>query len=104
MMPGSLKSPVPAAKWFFALYLIAGVCWLAGSAAAEEGGSGHYLPGSMSSFIDGIPLKEAFIVRANVVNYSGNINASKPIPIGGRTTLGPIHVMGTGCRCSGARR
>ena len=25
-MPGSLKSPVPAAKWFFALYLIAGVC------------------------------------------------------------------------------
>ncbi len=88
MMPGSLKSPVPAAKWFFALYLIAGVCWLAGSAAAEEGGSGHYLPGSMSSFVDGIPLKEAFIVRANVVNYNGNINASKPIPIGGRTTLG----------------
>ena len=45
-------------------------------------------PGSMSSFVDGIPLKEAFIVRANVVNYNGNINASKPIPIGGRTTLG----------------
>ena len=88
MIPGSLKSPVPAAKWFFALYLIAGVCWLAGSAAAEEGGSGHYLPGSMSSFVDGVPLKETFIVRANVVNYNGSISAKKPIPIGGRTTLG----------------
>ena len=88
MIPGSLKSPVPAAKWFFALFLIAGVCWLAGSVAAEEGGSGHYLPGSMSSFVDGVPLKETFIVRANVVNYNGNINASKPLPIGGRTTLG----------------
>ena len=75
-MPASRKSPVPAAKWFFALYLIAGTCWLAGSAAAEEGGSGHYLPGSMSSFADGVPLKEAFIVRANVVNYNGNINAT----------------------------
>ena len=57
MIPGSLKSPVPAAKWFFALYLIAGVCWLAGSAAAEEGGSGHYLPGSMASFVDGDPAE-----------------------------------------------
>jgi hypothetical protein len=88
MIPRSRKHPVPAAKWFFDLFLILGVCWLAGPAAAEEGGSGHYLPGSMSSFIDGIPLKETFIVRANVVNYNGNINASKPIPIGGRTTLG----------------
>jgi len=88
MVPRSRKQPVPAAKWFLAFYLIAGVCWLAGSAAAEEGGSGHYLPGSMASFMDGIPLKEAFIVRANVVNYNGNINASKPLPIGGRTTLG----------------
>jgi len=88
MIPRSRKHPVPAAKWFFALYLIAGVCWLAGSAAAEEGGSGHYLPGSMASFVDGIPLKEAFIVRANVVNYNGSISAKKPIPFGGRTTLG----------------
>jgi hypothetical protein len=84
MIPRNSKPSVPA----FALFVIFGVCWLVGSAVAEEGGSGHYLPGSMSSFVDGIPLKEAFIVRANVVNYNGNINASKPLPIGGRTTLG----------------
>ena len=88
MIPRSRKSPVPAVIWVFASLLIVGICWLAVPAAAEEGGSGHYLPGSMASFMDGVPLKETFIVRANVVNYNGNINASKPLPIGGRTTLG----------------
>jgi hypothetical protein len=88
MVPGSREHTVHAAKWFFSVFLIAGACWLAGSAGAEEGGSGHYLPGSMSSFVDGIPLKEAFVVRANVVSYNGNINASRPLPIGGRITLG----------------
>ena len=38
---------------------------LPGVAMAEEGGSGHYLPGSMASFIDGVPLKETFLMRAN---------------------------------------
>jgi len=88
MIPSSRKPPVPAAKRSFALFIIFGICWLAGSAAAEEGGSGHYLPGSMASFIDGVPLTETFIVRANVINYNGSISAEKPIPLGGRTTLG----------------
>ena len=38
---------------------------LPGVAMAEEGGSGHFLPGSMGSFTDGVPLKETFIMRAN---------------------------------------
>jgi hypothetical protein len=88
MIPGSPKSPVPTAKWSFALFLILGICWLTGSAAAEEGGSGHYLPGSMASFIDGVPLTETFIVRANVLYYNGSIGAKKPLPLGGKTTLG----------------
>jgi len=61
---------------------------LPGLAMAEEGGSGHYLPGSMASFIDGVPLKEAFLMRANIVYYNGSIGADKPLPIAGRTTLG----------------
>jgi len=61
---------------------------LPGLAMAEEGGSGHYLPGSMASFIDGVPLKETFLVRANIIYYSGSIGANKRIPIGGKTTLG----------------
>jgi hypothetical protein len=75
-------------KWLFAIVVATGSALLPVFATAEEGGSGHYLPGSMASFVDGVPLKETFIVRANVVNYNGSISAKKPIPIGGRTTLG----------------
>jgi hypothetical protein len=34
-------------------------------ALAEEGGSGHYLPGSMASFIDVVPPTETFLARLN---------------------------------------
>lgn len=46
---------------------------------AEEGGSGHYLPGSMASFIDSVPLNETFIVRLNLVSYSGSFSG-QPLP------------------------
>jgi len=55
---------------------------------AEEGGSGHYLPGAMSSFIDGVPTDETFIVRLNVINYQGSFERGKPLPIAGITAAG----------------
>jgi len=55
---------------------------------AEEGGSGHYLPGSTGSFIDGVPLTEAFITRVNMIYYHGSVEAGKRLPIAGQTTLG----------------
>jgi hypothetical protein len=57
-------------------------------AFAEEGGCGHYLPGSMASFIDGVPATETFLTRLNVVNYDGSIDGNVRVPIGGLTTLG----------------
>lgn len=36
---------------------------LSGSSFAEEGGSGHYMPGSMASFIDSVPPAPAFLAR-----------------------------------------
>ena len=45
---------------------------------AEEGGSGHYLPGSMASFMDGVPTEPTFIVRLNYMNYQGS--SSVPLP------------------------
>lgn len=57
-------------------------------ATAEEGGSGHYLPGSMASFIDGVPPTETVLVRLNLIHYGGSIGADRPLPIGGVTTLG----------------
>lgn len=55
---------------------------------AEEGGSGHYMPGSMASFIDSAPQKESFLMRLNVLDYSGSIGGDVPIPIAGRSAAG----------------
>ena len=67
---------------------VTGVALPAHHALAEEGGSGHYLPGSMASFIDGVPLTETFLLRANVVYYNGSITANKSLPIAGLTAAG----------------
>ncbi len=54
---------------------------------AEEGGSGHYFPGSMASFMDGVSPVESFVLRLNALDYSGSVGASREIPIGGLTVL-----------------
>ena len=46
---------------------------------SEEGGTGHYLPGSMASFIDGVPSEEAFIARVNIASYRGSFDKTLPI-------------------------
>jgi hypothetical protein len=46
---------------------------------AEEGGSGHYLPGSMASFMDAVPPQPTFIARYNFVSYNGSFGGN-PIP------------------------
>ncbi|OCH18955.1 MULTISPECIES: transporter [unclassified Aliivibrio] len=51
---------------------------------SEEGGSGHYMPGSMSSFVDGIPDSPSFIARLNVLTYEGKYD--KNLPIAGLNT------------------
>jgi hypothetical protein len=64
-------------------------------ALGEEGGSGHYLPGSMASFIDGVSPTPVFIVRYNQIYYSGSVSANKSIPISGHTALG-LHATSWG--------
>jgi hypothetical protein len=66
-----------------------GACALAPIAAmAEEGGSGHYMPGSMASFMDSVSPTETFLVRLNVVYYGGSAEKDQPLPIAGVTALG----------------
>jgi len=60
---------------------------VAGVAEAEEGGSGHYFPGSMASFIDGVSPTQAFIVRLNVLDYDGSFGAGREVPIVGLTAF-----------------
>jgi hypothetical protein len=61
---------------------------LSTNATGEEGGSGHYLPGSIASFIDGVPATEAFITRLNMIYYNGSVSAQQPLPISGLDTAG----------------
>ena len=55
---------------------------------AEGGGSGHYLPGSMSSFVDGVPTDETFIARYNFVMWDASVDANRNLPIAGLLTAG----------------
>lgn len=48
---------------------------------AEEGGSGHYLPGSMASFMDGVASEPTFLLRANYIYYDGKADVA--VPLGG---------------------
>ncbi|MBS1212500.1 MAG: hypothetical protein H6R26_1117 [Proteobacteria bacterium] len=59
-----------------------------GVVGAEEGGSGHYLPGAISSFVDSVPLSETFIARLNVVHYDGDLSKTLSVPIAGNTVAG----------------
>ena len=85
-----LIPPAPAAALSTRLALAA--CTVAalvsGTARAEEGGTGHYLPGSMASFIDTAPPKETFLMRLNVVNYDGSVGKTQALPMAGLTTVG----------------
>lgn len=61
---------------------------LSTAALAEEGGTGHYTPGSMASFMDGVSPTETFLMRYNLVYYDGSVDAQRVLPIAGETTLG----------------
>jgi len=53
-------------------------------AFGEEGGSGHYFPGSMSSFIDGIPSAPTFVVRGQYLGYRGSADLDREFPFAGQ--------------------
>lgn len=76
------RAPTATGAWSLGLAL------LSASLLAEEGGSGHYFPGSMASFVDGVPVGEAVILRYNLVHYAGSTEANRSIPVGGSTALG----------------
>lgn len=56
-------------------------------APAEEGGTGHYFPGSMASFIDGIASEPTLLLRLNLLRYDGSFGAAREVPIAGLTAL-----------------
>lgn len=79
------------------LAALLGSLGVTGLAQAEEGGSGHYMPGSMASFIDSVPPAPAFLMRVNVMNYDGSTSPKVGLPIGGMLATGVnAKIMGYG--------
>jgi hypothetical protein len=54
---------------------------------AEEGGTGHYLPGSIASFVDAVPPTPTFVARLNGIYYDGSSGGALPI-----AGLAPVNV------------
>jgi len=57
---------------------VIGLALSSSAALAEEGGSGHYMPGSMASFIDGIPSEPTFLMRFDYINYQASASITLP--------------------------
>jgi hypothetical protein len=54
------------------------------AARAEEGGTGHYAPGSFASFVDVLPGDPSVGVFNYFAYYNGSANVSHQFPIGGQ--------------------
>lgn len=72
-----------------ALLCAFGLATLPNLALAEEGGSGHYLRGSMSDFIDATPQNGGFFVKLQALDYLGSASITKQLPFAGEVVGGP---------------
>ncbi len=58
------------------------------SASATEGGSGHYMPGTVATLIDLAPTKPGWVIEPIYLHYDGDADATQKIPVAGLDTLG----------------
>ena len=54
---------------------------------AEEGGSGHYMPGASASFIDAFPGRTGLAAVPTFLYYQGDASANREIPVIGGVAL-----------------
>ena len=57
------------------------------AASAEEGGVGHYAPGSFASFVDVLPGKPSIGAFNYFTYYNGSASANRQFPIAGQIAL-----------------
>jgi len=55
--------------------------------SAEEGGAGHYIPGSMSTLIDLLPTKPGWVFETMYLRYDGDAEAGVNLPVAGLLSL-----------------
>jgi hypothetical protein len=66
------------------------------AARAEEGGAGHYVPGSMATLIDLAPTKPGWVIESMYLHYEGTAAATRTLPIGGLLAGGLDATIGIG--------
>jgi hypothetical protein len=55
---------------------------------AEEGGNGHYVPGSVATLIDLAPTQPGWVIQSLFLHYEGDIDGSKNVPVAGLISHG----------------
>jgi hypothetical protein len=55
---------------------------------AEEGGSGHYVPGSVATLIDLAPTQPGWVIQPLFLHYNGDFSGSINVPIAGSISTG----------------
>jgi hypothetical protein len=68
------------------LLLLLSLLSLPNHLSAEEGGVGHYVPGSLSTLIDLPPTEPGWIGMASYLNYQGEVSVDRTIAIAGLLT------------------
>lgn len=58
------------------------------TAFAEEGGAGHYIPGTTATIVDAPPTQPGFYAIPFFYYYDGRISASRQLDIGGEIAAG----------------
>jgi len=83
-MMGELRLPVVLGALMVALIIALSSI----AARAEEAGTGHYIPGATSSFIDMLPDRDTstFVYANAFTYYEGSSGASKDLEFGGLLT------------------
>ncbi|WP_157961617.1 SphA family protein [Acuticoccus kandeliae] len=61
---------------------------LSPAAHAEEGGSGHYVPGTAATLIDVPPTDPGLLLETIYLGFTGSVGARAQLPVGGNITAG----------------
>jgi len=55
---------------------------------AEEGGAGHYYPGSVANLLDAAPVKSGWTLKGEYLHYEGDASKGRSFPLAGLITAG----------------
>ena len=72
-----------ACRYFAGFIVLA----IVSAARAEEGGAGHYAPGSFASFVDVLPSKPSLGAFNYFTYYNGSSGVSRQFPVAGQIDL-----------------